>query len=92
MKSIVSVVPSEVVVNVTLTPAEAVSLSHRLNVGRNALNNAPESYASGKIKPRGKKYGAKYGVTSADLAANSGGTLELLQMQLAAEGFGPIKD
>ena len=88
----VHVIPASVSISVTLTPEEAVSLSHRLNVGRNALANAPESFASGKVKPRGKKYADKYGVTSADLAANSGGTLEALQMELASYGFGPVKD
>ena len=87
----VSVSPSTVHVTVTLTEAEAISLSHRLNIGRNALANAKECYASGKLKPSDKRYADKYDVTSSDLAANSGGTLEDLQNALSAKGFGPVR-
>jgi hypothetical protein len=88
---IVTKSPAFISIVVSLTEAEAESLSHRLHVGRNRLLNAPASYKSGKVKPSAVTYGAEYGVTADDVAANSGGTLEALQKELSAMGYGPVK-
>lgn len=67
---LVSKTPASFNIVVSLSEDEALSLVHRLNVGRNRLMNAPASFKNGKVKPGAMTYGEDYGVTADMLAAD----------------------